>query len=152
MSTVPNYEKFDNAMKEFLRVCEKILEKDAKSRLIGTDSTHNFFNKYQNSFLTPQKKVREDTRLIHIDRVVDTLQNFQNLINQGTNLESDNWLLITSKPVVIDFGAGSPVKGIKLLSSSIYKKAKKLRTSAENFIKGKEELGEDVVEELRDEH
>ena len=148
-----NYEKFDNAMLSFQKVCGGILNLDTSKRLIGKSNAHTFFESYKGSFYDEENRcIRQDTRSIHINRVFSVFTVFQNYMKQENNPGNDNWLNVPNKPVVIDFGAGSPVKGIKIMVSEIYKFAVKQREAARNFIDSHENISEDIMEEMEDEH
>ena len=118
---------FDDAYHKFFLINDKIFAVDRKTNLkVGKDAIFKAYAKFKSSY-------RGDTRTIHREIVNKIFEKFCVFIFQTNNNKDDSWL--TRNAVIFNFGEGfKDIKGVKLMVTGIYRKACRLRDSANEAI------------------
>lgn len=119
-------ETFYSDMKSLFSVVDKILQA-SNNGLESRNVVEKCYNEYKGCF-------RPDTQYIHFDIVSELYESIQYdmFSNSQTSEDNDTWLLENN--VTFDLGKVIGEKYIKLMCSSVYLKARKLRDNANKNI------------------
>lgn len=130
MTANDDSQKFDEAMRQLMKHLRVVIETDDKGRMqnTGVKPIMKYLNKYEKIY----NHVDSDPDM-HRDYFINVYKKFRTNILKG--YKNDGWL--TSNVVIIQFGEGQIEKvnkEIKIMLSTIYKTAVKLRDDANKRI------------------